>query len=266
MPNTKSKILALIVITCYLALLAPDIILSNSGESGIIIESRSVQHQSIPRDIQDLLPPQDNYYITIINDPSSKESYAVISGHTWYVEGVFVKVIDVTTEWYMDSRTLSSIVNQPFDKIVIGETKEVAVEWQVIETIARLDMGGGIIFILSSIDALVGGLFLILILSVLLKGSVALWNIPGIASCYSFQALYASIVALLNQTDIGKTQIILGTLLVVLIPLTIWLQSYEETEKGEQKIYELYMKNKKIISEIKTKFDMKRNRNSTREQ
>jgi hypothetical protein len=256
MPNTKSKILALIVITCYLALLAPDIILSNTGESGIIIESQSVQHQSIPRDIQDLLPPRDNYHITIINDPSSEEQCAVISGRTWYVEGVFVKVIDETNEWYTDSRTFSSIVNQPFDKIVVGETEEVAVEWQVIETITRLDMGGDIIFILSSIDALVGGFFLILILSVLLKGSVALWNIPGIASCYSFQALWASIVALLNQTDIDETQMILGTLFVVLIPLTIWLQRYEETEEGEQKIYELYMKNKKIVSGIKNKFGM----------
>jgi len=256
MPNTKSKILALIVITCYLTLLVPDIILSNAGESGIVTESRSVPQQLIPRDIHDLLPPQDNYYITILDDPSSEEQYAVISGHTWYVEGVFVKVIDVTNEWYMDSRTFSSIVNQPFDKIVIGETEEVAVEWQVIETITRLDTGGDIIFILSSIDALVGGLFLILILSVLLKGSVALWNIPGIMSCYSFQALCASIVALLNQTDIDETQMILGILFVVLIPLTIWLHRYEETEEGEQKIYELYMKNKKIISEIKTKFGM----------
>lgn len=255
MPNTKSKILALIVITCYLALLSPDIILSNAGESGIVIESRSVPHQSIPRDIQDILPPQDNYYITIIDDPSSEEQYAVISGHTWYVEGVFVKVIDVTNEWYMDSRTFSSIVNQPFDKIVIGET-EVAVGRQVIETITQLDdVGGDIILTLSSIDVLVGGLFLILILSVLLKGSVALWNIPGIMSCYSFQALCASAVALLNDVDVGTTMIF-GSFFVVLMPLTIWLQRYEESENGQQKIYELYIENTKIISNIKTKFGM----------
>lgn len=256
MPNTKSKILALIVITCYLALLAPDIILSNSGESGIIIESRSVQHQSIPRDIQDILQPQDNYYITIIDDPSSEERSAVISGHTWYVEGVFVKVIDVTNEWYMDSRTFLSIVNQPFDKIVIGET-EVAVGRQVIETITQLDdVGDDIILTLSTIDVLIGGLFLILILSVLLKGSVALWNIPGIVSCYSFQALCASAVALLNDVDVGETTIIFGSFFVVLVPLTIWLQRYEESENGQQKIYELYIENMKIISDIKTKFGM----------
>lgn len=257
MPNTKSKILALIVITCYLALLAPDIILSNTGESGIVIESRSVQHQSIPRDIQDILPPQDNYYITILDDPSSEEQCAVISGHTWYVEGVFVKAIDVVNEWYTDSRTFSSIVNQPFDKIVIGETEEVAVGRGVIETITQLDdVGECIILTLSSINVLIGGLFLILILSVLLKGSVALWNVPGILSCYSFQFFCASVVAFLNDVDVDEAIMIFGSLFVVLIPLTIWLQRYEESENGQQKIYELYIKNTKIISDIKTKFGM----------
>lgn len=257
MIGIKSKLLALIAITFYLSLLVPTIIISNTGESGIILESQSVQYQSIPRDIQDLLPHQGDYYITIIDDLSSKERYAVISEQMWYGEGRFVRVGDITNEWYSDSRIFSSMVSQPFDKVIIGEIEEVNMGGWFVEAIVQSDTEEDIILILSSIDVLIGGLFLILILSVLLKGSVALWNIPGIMSCYTFQALCASVVALLNQTDIDdKTQMILGTLFVVLIPLTIWLQRYEETEEGEQKIYELYMKNKKIISEIKNKFGM----------
>lgn len=248
----KSKLLALMVIACYLLLLAPTVILSNAGESGIVLESQSVQYQSIPRDIQDLLPHQNEYHITIIDDPASEEQYAVISKQMPYHEGSFVQVNDPTSEWYSDSHILSSIVHHSFDRVIIGKVEEVGVGGGFAETVVQED----ILRILSSIDFLVGGFFLIMILSVLSTGSVALWNVPGIVSCYSFQFFCTSAVASLNQVDVDEIYMAFGLLFVVLIPLTIWLQRYEESDKGQQKIYEVYTEHKRILSKLKAKFGM----------
>lgn len=249
---SKNTFIFLIAVI-YFLLLIPNITVSNAGDSGIIIEGQYVPFQSFPRDIQDLLLNQDGYYILILEDLSSGEQLAVISEDMPYNEGSFVRVSDSTHEWYSDSHVLFSMVSQPFNKIIIGKIGEAEMGGWIVDLIVQLDMSG-IILPLSAIDFLIGGFLYIIILSYLIKGTVAVWNIPGILSCYSFQFFYLNIDAILNQVEIDEISMIFGVLFLVLLPFTIWLYRYEETEDGNQKIYELYISNKKIFSEIKNKF------------
>lgn len=250
------SIIIIITIICYLSLLVPYLITSSIGESGIILEEKYVQSHSLPRDIQDQLMHQNGYYILILEDLSSDEQLAVISEHMSYKEGSFVRVSDSKNEWYSDSRVLSSIVSQPFTKIIIGKVDKVETGGWFMETIYSLEISEikVILFELSSIDFLVGGFLFITILSLLIDSNLALWNISGILSCYSFQFFCINLIRFLNDIDIDATSMLFGLLFIILIPSTIWLRRYEDTDGGRQKIYKLFLENKKILLKIRHKF------------
>lgn len=248
--NIITKLLALLILFFYLLLLVPTIIVSNVGESGIILESQYVQFQLIPHDVQDILPNKVDYHITIVESLSSDEQYAIISQQMPYNEGDFIKALDVTAEWYSDSHIFSSLVHKPFDKIIISDVERVNGGGWLIEAIAQLKVFklNKVIYIISSKVFIVGGLLTVLILSFLLKGGVALWNISGILSCYTFQYFYASIISFLNQIDVNEKHAIFGLLFLALLPFTLWLQRYENTENGQTKILEMHSSQKRFFS------------------
>lgn len=241
-------------------LLIPYIIVSNAGEAGIVIEGQKIDVKSLPDDIQDILIQKNDYYniillefpiaeVTKLNGQITKERKLVLSNEN-QTDGSFVRIEDVTTTVYVTSY---NIFNKSFEKLIIGDVKTAGFG-VIIEDINNYKMTP--ILTLSKIDFFGGGLLAVLILTFLLHKMVALWNIPAIISCYSFQVFLANFIAYMNGLELGKITVIFGLLFIPSLPLILKLKAFEETKEGKQSIYELYIKNKKIILNIKNKFIM----------
>ena len=235
----KLKLLSILIIIGYIGLLIPNMALDNVGMSGTVIASTEVPLQSFQKDIQDILPPHNSeYYVIVIKDIKEGKKYAVISSSFLDDKDGFVKIKDISTEWYIDSRIFSSIINQHFDKLIIGNTNKVEYVGWIVDTI--ISYGLSPLFTLSSVVFFVGGFLVIMIISLLLTKTVHLWNIPAMLCCYSFQFLLGSIIAIMNQAESGIISIMFGSFFIVFLPLTFIVQRYEETAEGKQKIKEVY--------------------------
>ncbi len=272
MPQNKKLTLILIIIVYFISLV-PYIIASNAGEAGIVIDNQNIDANSLPDDIQDMLIyKKDSYNAILIEDPVTdvnklkgqvtKEKKLVLSMET-QKNGSFVRVTDIATVIYVTSY---NIINQQFEKLIIADTKK-AEFGDIIETIntnieqinnyfSSTVLTLSIIISLSKVAFFAGGLLVVLILTFLFYRMVALWNIPAIVALYSFQSFLANMVASLNKLDVEKTSLMFGFLFIVALPLTFWMQRYEKSEEGRQKIHELYVKNNEILSKIKNKFGM----------
>ncbi|MCX9012407.1 MAG: hypothetical protein OIN66_14975 [Candidatus Methanoperedens sp.] len=256
-----------------MVLLVPYIIASNAGESGVVISNQRMDRSSLPSDVQDLLIyKNDSYNVILIEDPvtdvsklkgkTAKERKVVLSKAT-QDKGSFIRVDDLTTDIYVTSY---SIIDQPFEKLIIGDP--VSAEFGgVIETInSEMEQLNSYIssdifnlseiVAVSKVDFLAGGLLVVLVLTILFHRMVALWNIPAIATLYSFQSFLAIVVSFLNKLEVEGISLMFGFLFILTLPLTLWMKKYEETEEGRQNIYKLYLKHNNILSKIKHKFGM----------
>ncbi len=267
----NKKLISIIIIILYLILLFPYIIASNAGESGIVIENKAMDADSLPNDVQDLLVyKKDTYNVILIEDPATdvsklegkraKERKVILSKET-PENGSFVRIDDITTDIYVTSY---GIIDKPFEKLIIGNTKKAGFG-SVIEIINN-DMEQLNAYVssdvfslseivgISKIDFLAGGLLVVIALTFLFHGTVRLWNIPAVATLYSFQFFLAVIVRFLNKVDIDTTILLFGLLFIPLLPITFWMKKYEKTDDGKQKIHRLYLKNIEVFSKIKHKF------------
>lgn len=272
MPGNK-KILSTLIILVYLISLVPYLIASNAGEAGVIIDNQKVDKNSLPNDIQDLLIyKKDSYNLILIEDPATQidklgglkgnERKLILSNETGEMSS-FIRADNLTTDIYVTSY---NVLNQPFEELIIGDPTE-AKFGSIIETInyyigminnysSSTILTLSEIVILSKIAFYVGGLLIVLILTFLLNRMIALWNVPAIAAIYSFQFFLADIISLLNKVKIDTSQMIFGFVFIILIPLTVWMQRYGNSEKGRLKVHELYVQNKKIFLKIKSKLGM----------
>jgi hypothetical protein len=269
----NKKLLTILIIVLYLILLVPYIIASNAGESGIVIENRIIDVYSLPNDIQDLLIYKNHSYnIILIEDPvtdvvklegkSAKERKVIISKEN-LEKGSFVRIDDITTDIHVTSY---NIIDLPFEKLIIGDVKKAklggAIETmndgleQLNDYISDDIFNLSQIVAISKVDFYAGGLLVVFVLSFLFHRMFALWNITAIATLYSFQFFFATIVGFLNKLEIDLTILIFGLIFIPILPLTLWMKGYEESEHGKQKILRLYAKNIEIFSRIKNKFGM----------
>lgn len=269
----NKKLLTILIIVIYLILLVPYIIASNAGESGVVIENRMMDVHSLPNDIQDLLIYKNySYNVILIEDPATdveklgsksvKERKAIISKER-QEKGSFVRIDDITTDIYVTSY---KIIDQPFEKLIIGDVKKAkfadAIEimnnglQQLNDYLSDDIFNISQIVAISKVDFYVGGLLFVLVLSFLFHRMFALWNIPAIATLYSFQFFLTMVVGFLNKLKIEQSILIFGFIFIPMLPLTFWMKGYEESESGKQKILRLYAKNIDISSKIKKKLGM----------
>ncbi|SNQ60241.1 hypothetical protein [Candidatus Methanoperedens nitratireducens] len=251
------KILSVLIIIIYLILLIPYTIVSNAGEAGIVIDSQEINATSLPEDVQDLLINKENsYYAILIEDQIvlekkqvsqdknqiTKEKKLILSKENQEKDS-FVKIDDIVIDLRV-ANNIIPVINQSFEKLIIGETGK-ARFGDIIETMSHYNLTPLLTF--SSIDFLAGGLIVVLILTFISQRKVALWTIPAIISCYSFQFFLANLVSGMNQLEVGLMYRLFGLLFIPALPLTLGLKKFEETNEGKQKICELYRHNIKFL-------------------
>lgn len=255
--NHSKKLISILVIIIYLVLLIPYTIVSNAGEAGIVIETQKISIDSLPDDIQDLLMNKKGDYnalliedqitlekkqVTQDRNQITKERILVLSEGT-HEKNSFVKIDTVAIDMRLTNNVIPAI-NQSFDKLIIGETGK-AEFGDIIETMSYYNLTPLLAF--SSIDFLAGGLFIVLILTFLFNRRVALWNIPAIMTCYSFQFFLANLIAGMNQLEVETMYRLFGFLFLPALLLTFIVKTFEETNEGKQKICELYRYNIKFL-------------------
>lgn len=255
-----SKKIPVLIIMFYLILMVPYTIISNAGETGIVIENQKISVDSLSTDIQDLLiNKKDSYNIVLIEDvypkqinqitlernQVAKERKIILSRET-QEKGSFVRIDSMTTYMYITYNAIPAL-NKSFEKLIIGDTKK-ARFGKIIEIISRYNLTP--ILILSKIDVLAGGFLVVLLLSFLLHRTIALWNIPAIITCYSFQSFLANIVSGMNQLEVDSTYLLFGLLFVPALLFVFKLKTFEETIDGRKRICELYEFNIKILKKI----------------
>ena len=247
-------------------LLIPFTILSNAGKSGIVVENQRISVNDLPEDIHDLLIyKKDVYNISLIEDLLPKENTQItlersqiekqrklVFSENIQEKGSFVRVDNIALYLFAPDNAIPAI-NQSYGKIIIGDIKA-AKFGGIIEKIYSYHLTP--IITISKIDFFAGGLIVVLLLTFLLYRMVALWNIPAIITCYSLQFFLANRIAGMNQLQVNSISMMLGFLFILAFPLTLWIKKYEETEKGKQEIYRLYIKNKKLFFKLRSKFGL----------
>lgn len=254
---------SILIILLYLIILIPYVIISNAGETGIVLYRQNINTGYLSEDIRDLLINQrDSYNISVIEDiypkeigqissewdQVAKEKKIILSGEDTEI-GSFVRIDDVRNYMYVPYNVLPPL-NQSFEKLIIGNPKKAELG-EVIESIYNHNLV--LIFPLSKLTFYLGGLLVVLILTYLLHKKLELWNIPAIITCYSFQFFLGILIASMNHLKIETYSLMFGFVFILTIPATFKLRSFEDTNEGKQKIVELYKLNISIMKKITEK-------------
>lgn len=259
--ETKILVFSISIIIIYLILLTPYLVASNSGESGLVINAQKIDIASLPTDIQDLIPYKNLQYNAIVvvdqthdvnnlKGQVSKERKLVISPETAQ-NNEFIRVDNIVFNIYAPANLIPGI-NQTFDTLIIGDTKKVGYGG-IIEFCNNLKINP--ILIASRIDYLIGGFLVVLLITFICHKAVALWNIPAIIACYSFQLFIANIIANANRLEVNLVILLFGLLFIPALYLVFKVKEFEESKEGKKQITHLYRENivlfTRLISKIK---------------
>ena len=252
-----------LIILLYLIILIPYVIISNAGETGIVIDRQNINSGYLSEDMRDILINQsDSYNIIVIEDiypkeivqisnewdQVAKEKKIILSGEDAKI-GSFVRIDDVRNYMYVPYNVLPPL-NQSFEKFITGNPEK-AQFGGVIESIYNNNLV--LIYPISKLTFYMGGLLVMLILTYLLHNKLKLWNIPAIITCYSFQFFLGNMIASMNHLKIETTFLLFGFIFILTIPVTFKLRNFEDTIEGKRKIVELYKLNINFMKRITEK-------------
>jgi hypothetical protein len=251
-----SKILTLSValIIIYLILLMPYIVALNSGESGIVISTQKIDIASLPTDVQDLIPYKNLQYNAIVVDDQIN-SVKNLKGQNLKARKLvlstrpaqndeFIRADNIIINIYAPTN-LIPVTNQTFDKLIIGDTNKVEYGG-IIEIINKLRINP--IMAASQVDFLIGGFLVVLVLTFVYTNGVALWNVPAIITCYSFQFFIAGRIASANHLETDLILLLFGLLFIPAGYLTFKVKEFEESDEGRKQILNLYRENMALFN------------------
>jgi len=222
-------------IICYLLLVVPYIVHTNLGDSGIVREIKRIEAQSMPDDIKDVFGREkESYTVLMVQDTISKRSFAVILTKNAHVTDSVVRVSDRIIDWHVDWHGLD-FFGRRYDDLIVGEVQNPSATATLIETILSSRFGSTLFSISKAVFHL-GALVLIIYISFLFYNRPALWNIPAVLTCYSFVVFWDNRTANLYQVVVPDMMRYFGYMFLILLPLTIKLWRYEESEKGREKL------------------------------
>jgi hypothetical protein len=253
-PATKILALSVAMVILYLVLLMPYMVALNSGESGIVVSTQQIDIASLPTDVQDLIPYKNLQYNAIVYDDqiysvknlkgqSLKERKLVLSTRPAQ-NGEFIRADNIIINIYAPTN-LIPVTNQTFDKLIIGDTTKVEFGG-IIEIINKLKINP--VLVASQIDFLIGGLLVILVLTFVFDKAVALWNIPGIITCYSFQYFIAGRIASANHLETDLILLLFGLLFIPAFYVTFKVREFEGSYEGRKQISGLYRENMALFN------------------
>ena len=261
-PETKR---ILLVTTCtiiiYLILLFPYLVTTNSGESGIVIDSQMIDITTLPTDIQDLISYKDEQYYAILivdathniknqNGQISKEKKLVLSSQPAQ-KNEYIRVDNILINIFAPAN-LIPVADPTFDTLIIGDANRVAFGG-IYEMCYNLKITQ--ILVASQIVYLIGAFIVVLGLSIIYYKEIELWNIPALIACYSFQFFLASRIASANNLETDLSILLFGLMFLPALYIAFKVKECEVSENGKRHIARIYHKNiyiyTRAVSKIK---------------
>jgi hypothetical protein len=227
----------------------------------MVMDAQKTRMDSLPNDIKDLLlDKKDNISLILIEDQIPKERNQIaferkqvalerklVISEEMQEKETFVKIDNITTYMYLTYNKIPPM-NQSFDKLIVGDPNKVEMG-EVIEVINHYGLTP--ILSLSYYNYLAGWIIVVLVLTIIIHRKVALWNVPAMITCYSFQFFLGNLVAYFNDIKVDRLYLVFGFLFIITLPLTFMLKKFEESSAGKNKIHEYYLKNKSFFFKSK---------------
>jgi len=230
--NIKTILLVLGVLLVYFALLIPYVVHANLNNAGIVVYSRDITIESLPKDIQEIcrLRGINPTTLLLVKHTNPKWTTIVITS-SQFSNNEMVEITYYVVNWRLDWRDIN-LVDQRFDRFAIANLKLLSPFESWVES-ALSNQLGGYLRDLSLADFYVGPVFLVLCITLLTVKRLAVWNIPAIWGCYSFQVLMSNMLARSHNVYVATEWSYFGYLFLGLLPITVYLWHYEKTEAGQ---------------------------------
>lgn len=244
------RFICYVLLLGYIPLLLSFSVGYNLKEAGIVSESKGVSTQSFPIDIQDVLKSQkENYVVLMVNNNITSKKWAIVlfrGDGSNYTEGTVIEIKDKLIDWKVNWREYS-FADQRFDEFVVGEVEELNSLESLILIILHSGLLGFILYVVSGLTFIFGGLIVVWSLNYLLQQSTSLWNLPAVLCCYSFEFLFFSFISVIHPIA-GKPHssemlyLFLGSGFIFIFSgiFTIFLWKFEEKPELHQRIKRLY--------------------------
>lgn len=232
---SRRRIILLIVLVILMYIIIfpiPYIIHTNLDNAGIVIQSTEIPLKSLPRDIQELCNLRGIYkpHRLIVKHVEPERITLVISSKSYQV-GTVVEMFDFIANWIVDWRDFN-FANQPFDKLVISDLKQLGYHESLIERMLFNTQGTIGLFTLSKVTYYGGPVLFILCLTILVQRRLALWNIPALISSYSFQVWVQNLLAFGHKLHVATELTYFGYVFVALFPASIYAWHFERSPGG----------------------------------
>lgn len=228
-----SRVLAVLMLLIYIPLLIPFIYGQNLENVGIVTDSKILPINTFPIDIQDVLNSQkEDIAVLVVENKIMNKKWAILSEGEVYPENTVVEITDKRIDWYVDWRNYD-FINQPFYNLVIGDVEEAGSFDSFIESMVSSGFGQ-LLYILSALNFFIGGFLFVFSLNILSGYRFALWNVPAVLACYSFEIFLTDIVVLTHRVEGEPISVIMlgiGFLFIILAPITIISWKYESSVK-----------------------------------
>lgn len=227
----KKSLMGSMIVALYLILLIPYVTHLNLGDTGVVVYSRGVSLESLPQSIQDICTLRNFEVTTLLLVRHSNPDWTrlVVSSSEFSI-GSFVELSHYIVNWRVDWRDFR-LINEPFDSLAIANVKQLDPLEATIENIFFSPLGEYLYYVFQ-IDFYVGSILLVLGLTLLIEGRLALWNLAAVLGCYSFQVWLTNTIAAVHHISVETEWRYFGYLFFGLIPVAIYLRHFEHSEAG----------------------------------
>ena len=144
--------------------------------------------------------------------------------------GTVVEMSDYIVSWRVNWRDFN-LANQVFHRFAVANVRQLDPLESFIETLLSAQEGQ-IIYDLSKATFYGGPVLIIFLITLLLQGRLALWNLIAIPGCYSFEVYWLNQLAYRHYFAVLVEWEYFGYAFVVLLPLAIYAWHFERSWGG----------------------------------
>jgi len=230
--HTGKKVLLIsCIVVMYAFLLIPYLYHANLENAGVIIYGNEIALESLPGDVQEVCKLRGIVTpVVLLVQHLNPEWVTMVITSRKFSLGTVIEMSDYVVNWRVDWRDFN-LVDQTFQRFAIADVRQPGPFESSIESLLSTQLGS-IVYDLSKIDFYAGPVLVVLCLTVLLQGRLALWSLPAAVACYSFQVWQLNAIAYEHHLTVAVEWEYFGYLFVALLPLALYAWHFERSWGG----------------------------------
>jgi len=210
----------------------PYVVHSNLENAGIVVYNDEIPLEALPQNLQEVcrLRGINAPVMLLVKHVEPEWTTMVISTENLPM-GTTVEMSEHIINWHVDWRDFN-LANQPFQKLAISKVERLNEFEAFFERVLYAQRGSIGLYDLSKVTFYGGPILFILCLTLVVQKRLALWNLPAVFSCYSFQIWSMNTLASVHRLTVTTEWEYFGYLFVGLIPLTLYAWYFERSTGG----------------------------------